>query len=380
MKETFESNDTELLRALPMQELDSATDAKFTEGYVSVRQMLAQSAVQEAIAPKLKKFKEEIKESGSLGEGKFITPVKEAMTGSDLAANLQIMQFYLDKTFPYAFDKPDRNIMQVSKEKTLPNFKSARIYRTYETEDLLEVKPGATYKGTYFADTYADVAVKKYGRRFPIVWEAMQNDVIGEFSDLQDKLTRSAKRTMFKLLTNLFAANGTFFAGGNGNLASGALATETLKSAITLMEKQDDDNGNPINVEAKYLMVPVALKWMALGLTNPMLRQQLSVSGLDNVAPVFELQPIFNPFLDAISTTGWYLFADPNALEALMHLALDGHPGIELLVKVQDQQMISGGLSNDLGSFLNDSLDLKVRLFYNNVTRYTQAAVYSPGT
>jgi hypothetical protein len=374
------SNEMKLLNALPMSELSGDKDAAFTEGYISVRKFLSQKHVQEAIAPVLKKHREEIKESGTLEDNKFITPVKEAMTGSDLSANLAIMQFYLDKAFPYSFDDPQRNIMQVSKEKTVPNFKSVRIYRAYETEDLEEVQPGGVYHGTYFGDTYADVAIKKYGRRFPITMEAMKNDVLGEFTDLQDKLVRSAKRTMFKLLTNLFAANGTFYASGNANLASGALATETLKSAITLMEKQVDDNSNPINVVAKYLMVPVALKWMALALTNPTLRAQLAITSADNLVPTFELTPIINPFLDAVSTTGWYLFADPNELEAIMHLALDGHPGIELLMKISDQQMISGGMSSDLGSYLNDSLDIKVRLFFNKVTRFHQASTYSPGT
>jgi len=375
--------DMRTVNATPLQELSDSEHKQFMEGYVPVKNLLAMPAVKEAMAPKLKKFKDEVRESGNIEEfakhPRFITPTKEAMTGSDLAANLAIMQFFLDKSFPYSFDDPQRNIMQICKPRVVPNFKNIRIYRTFETEDLLQVQPGGAYHGTSFSDVYQDVGVLKYGRRFPITWESLQNDVIGEFADLQDKLVRSSKRTMFKLVTAAFAANSNLYNNTNLNLTSGALAVSTLKAAIQMMESQLDDLGNPINIVAKYLMVPIALKWTALLLLNPTLRTQLAIPSGDSLVPEFELDPIVNPYLDATSKTGWYLFADPAELEALMNIVLDGHPGPEILIKIQDQQMIAGALGNELGSYINDSIDMKIRLFHNQATRFHQATVYSPG-
>lgn len=359
---------------------DVRQEAEFFEGYTPLKSILAKKEVKESIAPRLQKLSIEAKESGlPLGQ-RFVTrkDTKEAMTGSDLLANLAIVQRTLDKSLPYITSDPSKNPMVVAKERPVPDFKDIEIYTTTETEDLLEVKPGSNYKATSFTDAKSTAKIKKYGRTFKITWEAMLNDTLQEFADLRDKLQRSAQRTLWSLFTDAFQADSGFFNNGNKNLSTGALSTANLKTAITLLEKQVDDNGNTLALSAKYLMVPTDLKFTANLLVNPLLVQQLAVSNMESGATAFDLVPIVNPFLT--STTGWYLFCDPAQLEAMIYLTLNNHKGPEIMVKNSDQSALLGSLGTDAGSFLNDTVEYKVRMCTNTVQKYKQAAVYSAGT
>ena len=365
--------------ALEFQLVDKE-DKSFEDGYAPLKSILLKNPkVAESVKPVILKAQESVKEKRS----PFVK-IAEAMSPSDLAGNLAILQHEVQKAFSYSFQNPQRNPLQVSKERFVENMRDIRIYRTDEVEDLEQVLPGANYKGTSFGDSYFDVGIKKYGRRFPVLWETLLNDnAIGEFNDLKDKMVRAGMRTKFKLFTNKFAANTTFFSVGNGNLmANGELGSETLEEAIRKMETQQDSKGNTLDIVAKFLMVPTALKLTAQTLVDPMLLQQLNVAKLENARRAFDVTPIINPFLDGISDKGWYLFADPSQLEALTHLSLNGHPGIELLMKKSDQESLVGAISDGamgLGSFDNDTIDIKVRMFFESELVNPEAAVYSTG-
>lgn len=359
------------------QMLNDVEDRKFGDGYVRLSDVLKSPAVQESIAPKLQKLALEAKESGSAVGKRFIVRGKEALTGGDLLANLAIVQRTLDKTLPYSIDDMSKNPMTVGKEKEVPNFKEIEMYQTSEVDTLLEVKPGADYKGTFFTDSKRTAKIKKYGRTMKITMETMMNDVMGEFADMVNKLQRSAKRTLYKTFTDAFQADGGFYNGGNKNLHAGALTAATLEGGIKMMMEQVDANGNELSLAPEFLMVPPALTFTADRLINPTLLAQIQVATLDATAKAFPLQKIVNPFLT--SDTAWYLFSNPADLEAMIFLTLSGHKGVEILVKQSDQMALMGSLGSDPGSFINDSIDYKVRIFTEAEQAYHQASVYSPG-
>jgi hypothetical protein len=343
----------------------------FFEGYLPLKKAIS---VNPLVHKKVMESLDKIKAKG----GKLIQ-AREAMTGSDLLANLIVIQHELDNELPYIVDDPLLDITQVTQEKTVSNFNEIKLYQTTEVEDLLEVKPTEDYKGTYFSDSYDSLAIKKYGRIFGVAWETMLNDILGELSQLPNKFRRAATRTLFKQITDTFAENTDFYAAACGNTGTPVLNQEGLQAGLTAMMSQEDANGNKLNIKAVYLMVPTALSFVAEQLVNPILQSIAAATMV--AAPVrFSLKVIVNPWLDDYSTTGWYLFADPSVLPAITRLTLAGHKGIEMFIRVSDQKAIANAVAGELGSFSNDILDFKVRMFHNSTTRYCQASYYSDGT
>lgn len=107
--------------------------------------------------------------------------------------------------------------------------------------------------------------------------------------------------------------------------ASSALSAESLNEAIQLFLDQVDADGQPISVEPRYLVVPTALKHLAVELTQG---ATLIMSGADNaVRPALNVladehvQVASSPHLgnsayEGASQTGWYLFGAPKTMDA----------------------------------------------------------------
>jgi hypothetical protein len=343
----------------------------FFEGYMPLKEAIEKNLV----------VKKKVMESLSKIEkrnGKLLT-AKEAMTGSDLLANLIVIQHELDNELPYIVDDPLLDLTQITAEKTVSNFNEIKLYQTTEVEDLLEVKPTEDYKGTYFGDSYDSLAIKKYGRIFGVAWESMINDVLNELGQLPNKFRRAYTRTMFKQITDVFAENTDFFAAACANIGTPVLNQEGLQAGLTAIMSQVDAQGNKLNIKAVYLMVPTALSFVAEQLVNPIL-QSIAAATMVTAPVRFSLKVIVNPWLDDYSTTGWYLFASPSVLPAITRLTLAGHKGVEMFIRVSDQKAIANAVAGELGSFSNDIIDFKVRAFHNSTTRYCQAAYYSDGT
>lgn len=351
------------------RELSNSEMSQFVEGFVPFKSLLVDAAVKEAIRPKLAKL--EAGESLRL-EG------KETMTGADLIANLAVTQHFLDRAPNFSIDQPDRDLMRIVADRPVNDFKPVKIFNTDEIGLFNETKEAEDYKADSFGDEYTQVAVKKYGKIIRLSWETLVSDTLGELGDLQTKLARAGKRTIFKNITDIFANAVSFFNVGNLNIGSGVLNEANLAALCAKVSQQKDAKGNPLWVKPRYLVVPVALENIAKKLVNPM--YNVFPTSLDNMATKFDLEVIANPDLDSVSTTQYYVFADPNDMPAISHISLAGHKGIELLVKVSDQKAITGALNGELGSFKNDTIELKARFFGNDALRYPQAAAMSSGS
>ncbi|MDD5699519.1 MAG: hypothetical protein PHH77_12970, partial [Victivallaceae bacterium] len=104
-----------------------------------------------------------------------------------------------------------------------------------------------------------------------------------------------------------------------------ALAKDSLAEAIQVFLDQTDADGQPINVEARFLLVPTALKHWAIELTRSAaliiaggsestLRPALNALADEN------LTVISSPYLANSKYTGssdkaWYLFGSPNQID-----------------------------------------------------------------
>ena len=107
--------------------------------------------------------------------------------------------------------------------------------------------------------------------------------------------------------------------------ATSALSADSLKKAIQLFTDQTDADGQPISVEPSILLVPTALKHLAIELTRG--ATLMMSGGADNtVRPTLNvladenLSIVSSPYLGNknypnFSEASWYLFGKPGTVD-----------------------------------------------------------------
>lgn len=239
-------------------------------------------------------------------------------------------------------------------QSTLPDFKAAKRVALSEAPGLLEVKERGEYEDGSLSDAAESITLKTYGRIVSLSRQMLVNDDLGELTRVPEAMGMAARRTesdiVYALLgTNpsmrdgvaLFHANhGNYVAAGSGAAPSVA----TLGAARAAMKRQRGLAGESfLNIEPKFLIVPVGLETTAYALTA-----SITPFSVDEVVPAWigGLTIISDPRLDEVSTTAWYLAADPMLHSTIDVAHLDGEPVF------LDQQ----------NGFATDDLRLKVRL------------------
>jgi hypothetical protein len=249
---------------------------------------------------------------------------------------------------------------------------------------LSKVPELGEYKAGKLVDGKVANTVSKYGRVFPISWEAIVNDDLGAFSDVADRLANAALRTEYRAAVNLFVGSGgplsalfgaavTAFDGGIvTNLGTLPLTSDNLFATTVAMANQNDIDGEPIMVDGWVLVVPPAKQkaameavspaaLIAVGVNNAALRQTGA-----NVTAQLNIDIVVNPYLPIIDTTtgntAWYLFAKLSSGAAMQINFLQGHEAPELVMKMSNKVMVGGGQVSPMeGDFQQDSMQWRVR-------------------
>ena len=215
----------------------------------------------------------------------------------------------------------------------LNDFKETERFRLTDVGDLLPIAPDGEIKDGGLIEEGAKNQLETYGKKFCLTRKMIINDDLGAFMKVPVAMGNRAARLIdqlffSRLLQNPTQADGkALFSSAHKNLlggASSALSAESLKKAIQLYLDQTDADGQPIAVEPKYLLVPTALKHLAVELTRG---ATLIMSGSDNtVRPAINvladenLQVVSSPYLGNSAYTGasqsaWYLFGNPNTID-----------------------------------------------------------------
>ena len=215
----------------------------------------------------------------------------------------------------------------------LNDFKENDRFRLTDVGDLLPIAADGEIKDGGLIEESAKNQLNSYGKKFCLTRKMIINDDLGAFMKVPTAMGNRAARLIdqlffSRLLSNPAQADGkALFSTNHKNLLSGAssaLSSDSLKKAIQLFLDQVDADGQPISVEPKYLLVPTALKHLAIELTQG---ATLIMSGTDNaVRPALNvlsdenLQVISSPYLgnsayEGSSQTGWYLFGDPKTVD-----------------------------------------------------------------
>ena len=213
----------------------------------------------------------------------------------------------------------------------LNDFKENDRFRLTDVGDLLPVGADGEIKDGGVTEEAAKNQLDTYGKKFVLTRKMIINDDLGAFMKVPVAMGNRAARLIdqlffSRLLKNPVQLDGkALFSTAHKNLltgASSALSFDGLKKAIQLFLDQVDADGQPISVEPKFLLVPTALKHLAIELTRG--ATLITAGGADNVVrPALNiladenLQVVSSPYLansayEGASSTAWYLFGDPH--------------------------------------------------------------------
>jgi hypothetical protein len=165
----------------------------------------------------------------------------------------------------------------------------------------------------------------------------LKNDDLGALMAIPAMCGRGSALAVEKAFWTLLLANtGSFFAAGNNNYISGAttnLTSVALAQAVAAFRNQVDPQGNPILLAPKYLVIPTSLEetaWELFKSTNVMIAG--ATDRERQTANIYQglFQPCVTPYLNnaaitGASTTGWYLFGEPDDVAAFGIAYLDGN-------------------------------------------------------
>lgn len=199
--------------------------------------------------------------------------------------------------------------------------------------NLPEVLEGAEYTYGTVGDSAETIQVATYGKMFAITRQAIINDDIGAFTRIPQKMGRAALRTVGNLVYAILTGNPTMsdgkalFHADHKNLAGTAAAPSTAsldKMRAAMGTQKDGDGIASLNITPAYLLVPKALegttKAVVASIYDTASGDKFIPNSVQNIAQV-----IAEGRLDSASATAWYAAANPNAVDTIEVMYLDGN-------------------------------------------------------
>ena len=219
-------------------------------------------------------------------------------------------------------------------EGDLNDFKESERYRLTDVGDLEPVAPDGELKHGGLKEEKATNQLGTFGKIFTLTRQMIYNDDLGAFLKVPEGMGARAARKIDQLFFTRLLSNPTLgdtkalFHADHGNYKEGAdtaLSLDSLTVAVQLFMDQKDADGQPINVSAKFLLVPTALKMTAREILNSTLLFAVGATDKRRI-------PTYNPIVDedltlatspylsnsnyqGHSAKAWYLFGDPAVVD-----------------------------------------------------------------
>lgn len=261
------------------------------------------------------------------------TPIRAAGFSSvDISG---ILSNTANKFLLKGFHQVNSKWAMVSAKRTVTDLKEYTSYRLLGSGEFQEVGPnGEIQHGKLGEESFANQA-ETYGLMLAITRKNMINDDLGALAEIPTKLGTGAGKKLNKVFwTEWLADNSTFYTTGKGNYFSGAnstVSTEGLDSALGLFRKMLDPEGEPLDIEPRYLAVPPELEGSANALYTSVTVNTGGASTKDKVpndnTHKGRFEPIVVPFLSNTNYTGnstkaWWLLPDPaNSMGSAIEVA-----------------------------------------------------------
>jgi phage major head subunit gpT-like protein/phage head maturation protease len=230
-------------------------------------------------------------------------------------------------------------IKQICRKATINDFRNRYSIQLGQAPTLMKVNENGEFKSGTIAEGRESYKLDTYGRIFGINRQTIVNDNLSAFSDIGRLFASAAAQFEAQFIVDLIAANNglgpvmsdnkKLFDAAHGNLAAsgGAISDTTLAAArLALRSQKGLDGKTPLDVAAKFLVVPAALETTAEKYLASIYPAQAA-----NVNPFAgKLTLIVDPRLDAKSATRWYVAADPMLFPSIEYAYLAGSEGVQV--------------------------------------------------
>jgi len=228
----------------------------------------------------------------------------------------------------------------------VPDFKASPRIQLGSFNSLAVIPEGGEYTYGSFDEESESVTAQTKGKGLKLTRQMIVNDDLNGFNRRAQMLGRAAARTVnndaYTLLTSGTSNNGPTMAdsgqmfnstavttgGGHANLASsgGAPTVATISAGRAAMRKQKDAGlKDTLNIMPRSILTSVGLEDTVWALLNSTADFSNANSGKKNfLADVARLELVTDPYLDGISSTAWWLAADPMDAPLLEVAFLNG--------------------------------------------------------
>ncbi|MCP4445661.1 MAG: peptidase U35 [Myxococcales bacterium] len=243
-----------------------------------------------------------------------------------------------DRILRRAYDSYQGGIRRACREVQARDFRPIQKLQLSEAGQLEQVNEGGEFSRSTMSEAKETYSLATFGRIFGLSRQALINDDLGAFGEMNQKLGRAAAEFVASQLVTLLTSNPTMadsvavFHADHANLdGSGAvISVASLGAALQAMRRQKGLDGvTSIDVTPRYLMVPAALETVG--------RQVLTSIAATTVADVNpyhdQMELIVDPRLDDDSEVSWYVAADPSAIDTIEYAFLEGTSGPQLSMR-----------------------------------------------
>lgn len=245
-----------------------------------------------------------------------------------------ILSNVANKFLRRGFDAIESAWREISARRSVSDFKAVTWYRLTGDLKYEEVPPSGEIKSGTLGEASGTIQARTYGRLLMISRQDIINDDLDAISRVPQRLGRGAALKLNEVFWTEFLDDSAFFTSGNGNLLTGAnsaLGIPALTTAETTFVTQTDDDGNPLGVEPRILLVPPAIRALAAKLMASAETRDPSATGEVGTANPFagRFRVVSSAYLQSSaipgsSSTAWYLLADPNDIPVIEVAFLNG--------------------------------------------------------
>ncbi|MDR0337074.1 MAG: Mu-like prophage major head subunit gpT family protein [Planctomycetaceae bacterium] len=253
----------------------------------------------------------------------------------------KILSGIAHKTLLEGYNSIDETWKKIVKFGSVNNFYKHERYRMLTNFTFEKLSPDGEFKHGKLGEENYEQSIDSFGIMFTLTRKMIINDDLGAFMDIPLNIGRGAAIAINDAVWQTFLTGKTLdgkpiFDTSHSNILSNTmLDVDGLTEAETHFLTQEmpkidkKDKARPLNIPAKYLIVPTALKVKAeILMKSLVLDGATELSGNTNPhSGKFEV--ISSPYLqsgnyDGSSASNWYLMTDPNRLAGIEIAFLSG--------------------------------------------------------
>lgn len=226
----------------------------------------------------------------------------------------------------------------LGRKESASDFKPMKIVNLGLGSSLADIPENGEVPGARLTDYGEPLALKTLGRFLSITRQMIINDDLGGLTRIPSVWGWQAANTENIKAWSLITANANLsdgvplFHANHANLGgSTALGQTGISEGRTKLQLQTDPDGNTLDLNSDFLVVPAALRTAAERETTQVIPNQTS-----GVNPFAGMKVISEPQLDKVSTTAYFLASDNPAVDTFVWTTLNGSdtPTIEEFYQV----------------------------------------------